>query len=210
MYARAHKHFKSALELRQKLPPKDSDISETLTGMGNLALLERHYKEALDYFSTAKKTSEEANGPETADTANIMNDMGQAYQFLKKYPEADSCYKQALDIRRSKLSATDPAIASSEMCMAALAFIKRDFVTSEKLFLDALAIDSKAIGTDNLVIAQIYFSLGVLYQEQKKYDQSADYYQKALDIQKRKLEPSSPKISHTKALLDQVKARKHR
>jgi serine/threonine protein kinase/Tfp pilus assembly protein PilF len=209
MYGRAHKHFKSALELRQKLPPKDSDISETLTGMGNLALLEGHYKEALDYFTTAKKTSEEANGPETADTANIMNDMGQAYQFLKKYPEADSCYKQALDIRRSKLSPTDPAIASSEMCMAALAFKKRDYVTSEKLFLDALAIDSKAIGTDNLVIAQIYFSLGVLYQEQKKYDQSAEDYQKALDLQKRHLEPSNPKISHTKALLDQVKARKH-
>jgi serine/threonine-protein kinase len=210
MYSRAHKHFKTALELRQKMPPKDSDISETLTGLGNLALLEKHYKQALDYFANAKKTSEESNGPETADTANILNDMGQAYQFLQKYDDADSCYKQALDIRRSKLSPTDPAIASSEMCMAALAFKKNDFVTSEKLFLDALAIDSKAIGTDNLVVAQIYFSLGVLYQQQKKYDQAADYYAKALDIQKRKLEPTSIKISHTKALLDQVKFRKRR
>jgi tetratricopeptide (TPR) repeat protein len=136
--------------------------------------------------------------------------MGQAYQFLKRYDDADSCYRQALDIRRSKLSPTDPAIASSEMCMAALAFQKNDYVTSEKLFLEALAIDSKAIGTDNLVVAQIYFSLGVLYQQQKKYDQSADYYAKALEIQKQKLEPTNKKISHTKALLDQVKAKKHR
>jgi serine/threonine protein kinase/tetratricopeptide (TPR) repeat protein len=210
MYSRAHKHFKTALELRQKMPPKDSDVEETLTGMGNLALLEGHYKQALDYFTNAKKTSEASNGPETADTANILNDMGQAYQFLKKYDDADSCYKQALDIRRSKLSPTDPAIASSEMCMAALAFKKNDYVTSEKLFQDALSIDSKAIGTDNLVVAQIYFSLGVLYQTQKKYDQAADYYSKALEIQKQKLEPTSIKISHTKALLDQVKSKKRR
>ena len=210
MYSRAHKHFKTALELRQKMPPKDSDVAETLTGMGNLALLEGHYKQALDYFTNAKKTSEESNGPETADTANILNDMGQAYQFLKKYDDADSCYKQALDIRRSKLSPTDPAIASSEMCMAALAFKRNDYVTSEKLFTDALSIDSKAIGTDNLVVAQIYFSLGVLYQTQKKYDQAADYYSKALEIQKQKLEPTSVKISHTKALLDQVKSKKRR
>ena len=113
-------------------------------------------------------------------------------------------------IRKKNLNAGDPAIASTQMCMAALAFKKRDFQTSENLFLNALAIDSKALGTDNLLVSQIYFSLGVLYQQQKKYDQSADYYQKALDVQMKKLDPSSSKISHTKALLNQVKAKKRR
>jgi serine/threonine-protein kinase len=210
LYERAHKHFKLALELRKKLPPKDADLAETLTGLGNLALYEQHYKQALDYFTTAKKTCDEVNGPDTADTANILNDMGQAFQFLGQYTEADSSYRQALDIRRSKLSATDPAIASSQMCMAALAFKKRDYVTSEKLFRDALAIDSKAFGTDNLVVSQIYFSLGILYQQQKKNEQAAEYYQKALEIQKQKLEPSSPKIAHTKALLEQVRGKRRR
>ena len=210
IYNRAHVHFSQALALRQKMPAKDADVWETLLGMGTLALYEKNYKVALDYFTTAKKTSEQVNGADHIDTANILNDMGQAYQFLKKYSEADSCYKQALAIRQKKLSPTDPAIASTQMCMAALAFNRHDFVTSEKLFLQALDIDSKALGTDNLLVSQIYFSLGVLYQQQKKYDQAADYYQKALDIQKRKMDANNPKLAHTKALLDQVKNKKRR
>lgn len=207
IYKRAGDHLKKALSLRQKLPSKDSDIHETLMAMGTLALYEAKYTEALNDFSSAKTTSEQINGPDHTDTANILNDMGQAYQFLKKYSEADACYKQALAIRKKKLQPNDPSIASTEMCMAALAFQRRDFGTSEKLFQDALAIDTKSLGTDNLVVAQIYFSLGVLYQQQKRFDQAADYYQKALAIRQAKLDPGDQKIAHTKALLEQVKKR---
>jgi serine/threonine protein kinase/Tfp pilus assembly protein PilF len=204
-FAKAEDDFEKALALRKKMDPKTARVAQTLTGLGNLQLYQKQYQKALKNLTDAEKLSVQINGGNDAETAKILNDKGQAYQLLKKLPEAEACYKKALDIRQKVLNHKDPAIASSKMCLGALAFNKRDYTTAESLIKDALTIATAAFGQENAVVAQNYFMLGVLYETQKKYQLAADNYQQAYDIRTKLMPARDSTLQHTKDLLQKCK-----
>ncbi len=204
---KASSYFKRALALKQKMDPKQANVAGTLSGMGDLELREGHYKEALKYLLQAKELSIKTSGLEHPDTAKILCDLGQAYQFLNQLSDADAAYKQSLSIRQKTLNPGDPAVADSEMVMGSLAFRKGDYAGSEKLFKSALAIDEHAFGQNNVAVGEIYFVLGVLYQKQNMLDKAVESYSRSYAIRSKVLDPKDPKLKRTKELLQSAQRR---
>ena len=195
-FPRAQAYLNSAEAIRKSYKGRERVYyARTLAAKGDLARAQKKYSEAIAYLTRAKDLAVESVGMDNSETFDILNDLGQSYQFARKTQAAEECYKTALEGRKRILSPNSPAIAESLMCLAALRRDQNKIAESIQLFEQAIAIEKQAFGSDSSIVSDLSFVIGSLYERQKQYVKAEAYYSQSAAIRKAKLPAGDPKVA---------------
>lgn len=134
--------------------------------------------EALRIFEQCIELAREHDLVETI--APAKSNMGIVYFQLKQYDNTIRCYEIAIDLH-GKIK-DDRQLARYLSNLAEALIQKGDLERVEALLDESMAIERR-LG-DPKTIAYTYLNFGEFYSQAELYDRAANYYSKALDMQK--------------------------
>jgi len=135
-------------------------IGQSYMALGLLVQAEAQFRSALT-------RRESVHGPEHADVAEAVHELGLTLKLANRPDDAEPLYQQALDMRRRLLPADDPGIAESLNDLGTLRFDQGRYAEAAAFFREALALRKArfgdqdkeyAVGLGNL--AMIHFFQG--------------------------------------------------
>lgn len=94
----AHDKLEKALTIRQAKLGQSPDTAEVIDLLGQVAMKQNDAKQAQTYFKQALTIREDSLGPGNALTGKSKMLLGEALVTQKLYPEAESLYKQAIEV----------------------------------------------------------------------------------------------------------------
>src|SRR5262249_35135427 len=122
---------------------------------------------------------------------------------LGRFSDAADLFRKALGVRELTLPADSALIAESLNNLAAT--IQSGLVATsgivdhnneiEPLYLRALAIQKKALGTEHIRVAQTINSIGMLYTVEGRFAEAEDFARQGLEMRAKLLPPNHPGIA---------------
>nr|KAG5697850.1 hypothetical protein BaRGS_017107 [Batillaria attramentaria] len=140
----------------------------------------------------ALQLEELAMGPDSADLARTLNELGVLYYLQNNVETAESFFKRSLEMRESVLGPDHPDIAQSLNNLAALYNDRKQFDKAEPLYERALKIRTKHSSPDSPGVAAIIKHLAMLYKKQGKLDKAEPLYIQAVEIREKAFGPHHP------------------
>jgi serine/threonine-protein kinase len=117
--------------------------------------------------------------------AQLLGALGGVAHAQGELQEAESLYKQSLELRRELRPADDPRLAITENLLAnTLARMDRHD-EARAHYRSALAIRRQSLGEEHPLTSELYSNLGLSYHEQGRFDDARTNYERALAIQSR-------------------------
>ena len=163
---------------------KDPQHPDNRSFYEQITALVRHLKEA--------KPQEEASQKALF---WVRNQFAVYLQYLiGNYPEAGGLYEQNLALAEENLSEGLPTALNN---LAGLYQDQGDYARTLLFYERALAIDEKALGSENLHVVETLNNMAVLYQIQGKYGQALPLCVRALAIREKALGPEHPNVATT-------------
>jgi eukaryotic-like serine/threonine-protein kinase len=126
------------------------------------------------------------------DQAELMQVMGDVYQNLGLYPQAESLVQHALAIRTAKLGTKNRDTLRSKTSLTQLMFEEGKYADAEKLARETLDVRTKAFGPEDRGTVQSMNQLGLAFNDQGRYHDAEELHRKALEIASRKFGASDP------------------
>jgi tetratricopeptide (TPR) repeat protein/predicted Ser/Thr protein kinase len=124
--------------------------------------------------------------------AAIRDTIGQTYLDLGLYPQARTQLERALDLRRRKLGARNPATLQTTSRIGYAAVLQGKYSEAEALLTRTLEIQRRLLGPDHPDTLSSLNSLAANYERQGKYPQAASLESQTLEIRRRVLGPEHP------------------
>jgi serine/threonine-protein kinase len=138
-------------------------------------------------------TSELAGQPEVQ--AEMMVVLGNVYQNLGLYRQAEPLLADALAIRRRLDSEDATGVVASMNALGVLYMEEGRYSEAEPMILDAIAIAEESFGADHPKAAACYLILGNIYVRQGKIEEAGQLYRQALEIRERELGPAHSEVA---------------
>jgi len=193
-YPAAEKATQQALAIHERLLGEDSE--NVATDASNLALIdvdEGKFADAEQLYKKAVAIEQKlGNAPELS---SVLGGLGELYDQLHKYPDAEQAFGQALMLDVKALGAQHPQVALDLMNLGSVDALEGKYPDAEQLFGKAMAVEQKASSPDQAVIATIEQDLGSLYRDEGKYPQSEALLLQALQNRARALGPNHPDVA---------------
>ncbi|RUS70339.1 hypothetical protein EGW08_021900, partial [Elysia chlorotica] len=134
-------------------------------------------------------------GPDSADVARSLNELGVLYYLQNNADVAESYFKRSLEMRESILGPDHPDVASSLNNLAALYNDRKLYDTAEPLYDRALKIRLKNQSSDSPGVASIINHLARLYKQQGKFDKAEPLYRQAVEIREKTFGGNHPSVA---------------
>jgi CHAT domain-containing protein/Flp pilus assembly protein TadD len=147
------------------------------------------YSKAEPLYQEALRIRQKVLGPEHADTATSLNNLGSLYWAMDNYAKAEPLYQEALRIRQKALGPEHPDTATSLNDLALLYRKMGGYAKAEPLYQEALRIRRKALGPEHPDTATSLNNLAGLYYAMGEYAKAEPLYQEALRIRRKVLGP---------------------
>ena len=132
---------------------------------------------------------------EPAALATAHEAIGQTYQSLGLYDEAERRLRKALEIRVDLFGREHAAVATSLNCLGMLLLDKSDFAEAQPLFEEALAIRQRACADEPAAIAESLNNLGLARQYRRRYEEATSLHRAALAIYQRICDGDRPETA---------------
>ncbi len=140
---------------------------------------------------------------EPAVQAELYQTLGNMYQKLGKYKQADPLLRSALDRRKSIEGADGPDVADGLVALGLLRLDEGQFPEAERLTREGLAIDRRRVPANPLAVAKDESALGHVLEERGAYEEAAKLLNEAVQVQSTKHEVTTD-LSDTTTLLANV------
>ena len=199
---------KRTLAIRQKVlhAPDSLAAAPALTHMAEFYIsreeAELLYKRVLAIY-------EKARGPDHADVAIALTNVGGYYYRYLQFRQAEPYYRRALSIREKVLGPDHPDVATTLTTLAKLKSHAAEFgdpspaAEPEELLRRALRIREKTFGPTHPEVAWSLSNLATLYKDQDRYADAEPLYRQALAILEGALGPHHLEVA--KALTNLAK-----
>lgn len=138
-------------------------------------------REMLD-DAAARVATELTDQPQLA--ASIRSVIGQGYQSLGIYDEAEAHFTAALQDWRRSVEGDDPNLASSLGDLAKLQYLRARYDAAERLCQEALAMQRRLLGDEHPQIARNLVLLGGIVRGRAEYATAESLYQQAIAMQR--------------------------
>ena len=135
---------------------------------------------------------EKAQGPDHADLATGLSNLGLLYVKERAFTRAEPLLARALAIRTRTLGPDHPLTALSLNNLAWLYYNQNNNARAEPLYRRALQVAEKALGPEHPGLALGLINLGLLYNGQGAYTKAEAVYRRALAIREKALGPDHP------------------
>ncbi len=159
-----------------------------------LSLLERHAADVAD-AKRAVEVREAARGPDHADTAHALNQLGLLLRTEGDFAGARALFERALAIWEKTLGPDHPGTASGLANLALVLKQQGDLESARPLYERALAIREQTLGPEHADTAQSLDQLGSLLGTQGEYAAALELTERALAIREKVLGPQHPRTA---------------
>jgi tetratricopeptide (TPR) repeat protein len=191
--------LEQALAICEKLNRKDDPVvARVLRGFYVWHMVREECDAAESALKRAVAIRESAFGPQSAEVAELLDDMGTLHltqvtlggidfeairakiagepkkesKSEKHAEQADSYYKRALTIREQRLKRNDPAIAATVLNLGMLAGVRGRLADGEPYFERWLDLYEKAKSPASKKQGQVLFMLALALRERKEFGQT--------------------------------------
>ena len=151
--------------------------------LGELYIRRAEYHKAEAQFRLALKQATNLHGPEHADVAECLHNIGSALYFQRRYVEAQESYEQALAMRKKLLGHRHEKVMETEHHLATV-YAKRGFrENAESLYHDVLEYRTERYGESSAKVAHARNNLGwFLLIDETRYPEAEVHFRFALQI----------------------------
>ncbi len=136
-----------------------------------------------------------AGGPDTADVAQILDNLGQLARERTRYERAATLHREALALRQRLLAPRDPAVADS---LSNLGLALRElgrYDEAEPAVREALAIRRDRLGPEHEATVTSMNVLGDIEASRGRFAEADKWYRDALEIRRRILPDNHPRLA---------------
>lgn len=173
-------------------PAVQAELCEVI---GNLYRDVGNYRRAEEMLATAVAIRRKVSGPETAETAASLNDLGLAYMVENKLPEAEQAHGEAYRIRQKIFGPTNAQTAASLNDLSSVYRQEGKLTEAEAMARTALAVRQKLSIGDSLDVADSLRNLCIILGDEGKWEESEDTARRVLDIRRKLLGPVHPSVA---------------
>lgn len=145
------------------------------------------YDEALAKAEKALAILTKIYDAESAENADIIDEIGEIYDSKGEYPKAEEYYLRALKMYEKKFGAEHFFVASVLNNLGAVYRAMSLYDKAEAAYQRALAIDEKTFNPKDLKVATILGNLAFLYYTKGEYSKAEPFYLRALSIREKQL-----------------------
>jgi tetratricopeptide (TPR) repeat protein len=129
------------------------------------------------------------------DLASTKTFLGRAFQMDAQWPQAESCFRAALELDRSALGEDHPAIATDMSDLASLLKETNRHKEAEPLYRGALAINERTFRPDHPRVATDLNNLAGLLRGTNRLEEAEPLYRRALAIGEKSYGPDHPIVA---------------
>jgi eukaryotic-like serine/threonine-protein kinase len=136
--------------------------------------------------------------------AQMMHQMGSVYDGLGLYPQAQSLYTDAIEIRKRVLGPGNPDTLRSMHGLCRLLREQGQFAAAEKLQRETLEVQRRILGNEN---SDTLVSMGELARDlynEGRYDEAEKLGMEALEIERRVYGPKHPNAQWSMIILASI------
>jgi CHAT domain-containing protein len=127
----------------------EEDDPNALNQQVSQLIEQRKYQEAIPIAERAVEVARRARGPEDAETADSLNNLGVLFQRIGDYSKAEPLLQEALRTRQNVLGSEHPDTAESLNDLGELYLAMGEYAKGEPLFQEALRIWQKVLGPEH-------------------------------------------------------------
>jgi tetratricopeptide (TPR) repeat protein len=165
--------------------------------IGTLYTQVGNHRRAEEMLGAAVAIRRKASGPESAETAMSLNNLGLAYMAEGKLPEAEQAHREAYEIRMRIFGEENAQTATS---LNDLSCVYRQYgrlAEAESMAREALAVREKLSTSNSLEVADSLRNLCIILGDEGKWDESEATAQRVLAIRIKLLGPNHPWVAAT-------------
>lgn len=181
-YDEAARLLQQALDASKSFASNDVRLGTTYHAMGNLALRQRDYSLAKEYFERALYVEQAQLGPDNLEVADSLYGLALAYEQRGDHKSAELYLRRVIEIwtkqygpNSDKLTAVLPAIAT-------YASLAGDFPRAEKYFRQLVSIQEQTLGADSPRLAWSLNLLASALANTRRYSEAEPLAQRSVDI----------------------------
>lgn len=167
-------------------------VTRFVTGMFKLSNPSEARGNKITVREVLDKASKDVNAGLSQDPevqAGMMDAMGEVYQNLGLYSQAQPLLEQAVSIRSRVLGPQNRQTLYSAAALATNLDDAGHLAEAEKSFEQILEAQRRTLGPENPDTLESLNSLAVILDEQSRYQEAEKLYRQLLEIQRRKLGP---------------------
>jgi len=168
------------------------DDPAALSSLGAAFTATAQHDKAEPLLRRALTITEQALGPDHADTAPSLNNLAEVLSAKGDNAEAEPLFRRGLAIYEKALGPDHPRTAESINNLAVLLSRKGDYAEAEPLLRRALAICEKALGSGHPNTATSLNNLSALLRSKGDYAGAEPLFRRALAIREKALGPDHP------------------
>ncbi len=174
-YEKALAYYNKTLLLLKKKNPNHPKISEVLMNIGHIYFIREEYPKALEFYRQSLTLDQSS----PSDYKSYRN-LARCYAEMKMPKEADENFKTSIKQAEALFGNTSFELALGYTYYAR--FLSQEKKNAEALLYlnKALDINTRLFGEKNRDVANTYIRLGFLEFDNKNYNKSLQYIQKAI------------------------------
>ena len=184
---------REASRLRGK-PGQELALARILQRAGEGFLARREPKQAIRVLEEAQRLQVGASAS-PVDLAETKTLLGRAFRRDAQWPQAEACFRDALELDRAALGEDNPTIATNLGDLASLLRATNRLAEAEPLYRRALAIGEKSYGPDHPHVAAFLNNLALLLQDTNRLAEAEPLYRRALAIDEKSYGPDHPDVA---------------
>ena len=129
------------------------------------------------------------------DDMSFLMSLAQSFAQARKFEEAESLYRIALDLLERTRKQTHPEVFKTCLKLADTYFAQHKMSQAEPLYFQAMEIQTQVLGPEHPHIAGTLEKIGELHYQQKDFAQSERFYYWALSIREKAVPPDYAKVA---------------
>ena len=143
------------------------------------------------------KILESSLGPKHPDVANVIHTLGDTYERVERYSDAERLYLRALRIvdKADRAKDVDNLHVQVLNSLAGLYRVQGRYTDAEPLYRRALALAEETLGPDDIQLSHILNNLAVLYKYTARFAEASKLYLRALSITTKALGPKDCEVA---------------
>jgi serine/threonine protein kinase/tetratricopeptide (TPR) repeat protein len=173
-------------------PEVEADLRSLL---GRVYLEIGDFNRAEEMYAAALAINQKVHGPDSAETAASLHNLGLAFVRHGKWSRAAAYLEQGLAIRRRHLGSASAEVADSLGSLAEFYTQQGRIDEAEKLSREGLAIRTAHFGSNSLKAAESLRNLGIILGGRGLWHEAEATERTVLEIRRKHYKPDDPRIA---------------
>jgi tetratricopeptide (TPR) repeat protein len=196
-YREAEVDYKEALQLQRRLfPGPNEETSATLSHLGTLYYDTLRWQEALPLQREALDMAIAADGRESEQTADCMNNLALTLQGVGQFPQAERMFREMMQIQRRVMPPLHPDVLGDKFNLALLLYAVGHYSAAETLMRELVPQRRAVLGKDHPSVGYTLNGLASVLTSLGKFDEAEQLLNEAGVILRNKLPPNHFRIGN--------------